>query len=282
MENENQTIKSFEEFKEDWLLKHPASIPVEDIEDSPYPRWLRGATFLMFLAAALLSAVHTIPVVYAGIPSNSIISPEIRTAAANASIIAFELGILLSAFLMIAKSSMGLAWLLLGTMFTGTIIANIQSISQTSSEGIGSSVVTIVFGAGIPVIALAAGKLFVNIYTTERTLKKRGKESYREALKELDTIINQAHTKYLKQHDTSRNFVKSDEAQPVHETSRSPVKPRVKIHEIAEIIYENGDGKLSANEMMDKYNISLGSTTKIREMLKDRNANGFANGRGLH
>lgn len=282
MENEKQSLMTFEEYKEDWLIKHPASIPVEEVEDSPYPSWLRIATLLMFLAAALLSAVHTIPVVYAGIPSNSIISPEVRTAAANASIIAFELGILLSAFLMIVKSSMGLAWLLLGTMFAGTLVANVQSISLTSGEGLGSSVVTLIFGAGIPVIALAAGKLFVNIYTTERALKKRGKETYREDMKALDALINQSHTKYMKQNDTSRKFTKSDEAQQVHEISRSPVKPRVKIHEIAEIIYENGDGKMSANEMMDKYNISLGSTTKIREMLKDRTANGFANGRGLH
>lgn len=281
MENEKQ-LMSYEEFKEDWLLKHPASIPVEEVEDSPYPRWLRPATLLMFLAAALLSAVHTIPVVYGGIPSNSIISPEVRTAAANASIIAFELGILLSAFLMIAKSSMGLAWILLGTMFAGTIVANVQSISQTSGEGVGSSVVTLIFGCGIPIIALAAGKLFVNIYTTERALKKRGKDTYRESLKELDTTINQAHTKYLKSHETSRNFVKSDEALAIHETSRSPVKPRVKLNEIAEIIYENGDGKMSANEMMDKYGISLGSTTKIREMLKNRAANGYANGNGIH
>lgn len=280
METEKQL--SFEEHKEDWLIKHPASIPVEETEDSPFPKWLRYATLMMFLAAALLSAVHTIPVVYGGIPSNSIISPEVRTMAANASIVAFELGILLSAFLMITKSSMGLAWLLLGTMFAGTIVANVQSISQTSGEGLGSSLVTLIFGGGIPIIALAAGKLFVNIYTTERTLKKRSKEQYREDMKTLDATINQAYVKYQKQHDPSRNFMKSDEAQQVHETSRSPVKPRVKIHEIAEIIFENGDGKMSANEMMDKYGISLGSTTKIREMLKDRNANGFANGHGLH
>lgn len=280
MESEKQL--SFEEYKEDWLIKHPASIPVEEVEDSPYPRWLRGATLLMFLAAALLSAVHTIPVVYAGIPSNSIISPEIRTAAANASIVAFELGILLSAFLMIVRSSMGLAWILLGTMFAGTIVANVQSISQTSGEGLGASVVTLIFGGGIPIIALAAGKLFVNIYTTERALKKRAKDTYREAMKLLDTTINQAYAKYQKQSNPSRNFMKSDEAQQVHETSRSSVKPRVKIHEIAEIIYENGDGKMSANEMMDKYGISLGSTTKIREMLKNRAANGYSNGNGIH
>lgn len=195
---EHEKLLSYEEFKDDWLKRHPASIPIERVEDSPYPKWLRSATLLMFLAAALLSAVHTIPVVYAGIPANSIISPETRMVAANASIVAFELGILLSAFLMIAKSSMGLAWVLLGTMFAGTIVANIQSISQTSGAGLGASIVTLIFGGGIPVIALAAGKLFVNIYSTERALKKQAGENNRQAWKDLDATINGAYAKYEK------------------------------------------------------------------------------------
>lgn len=50
-----------------------------------------------------------------------------------------------------------------------------------------------------------------------------------------------------------------------HEKS---VKPRIKIGEIAAQIKANGDSDLPVNEMMDKYQISMGSTTKIREIIR--------------
>lgn len=192
-------LLSFEDFRQDWILKHPASIPVEQVDDSPYPRWLKTATLLMFLSAAMLSAVHTIPVIFETIPNNDVVSIETRTIAANASIAAFELGILLSAFLMIVKSSERLAWVLLGMMFVGTVVANIVSISKAGDGTLGASIVTLIFGGGVPIIALAAGKLFVNIHNSERIGKKRGREEHREALKQLDTTINQAYSKYAKE-----------------------------------------------------------------------------------
>lgn len=185
----------YEEFREDYIKRHPASVPELEGEISPYPRWLKFAALLMFLAAALLSAVHTIPVVYAGIPADTVISESVRAVAANASILAFELGILLSAFLMMVKNSLWLAWLLLGTMFAGTVIANVESISRTGGNDVGSALVTMIFGCGIPIIALAAGKLFVNIYTAERKLKVQARETYREALKQLDATINSAYSR---------------------------------------------------------------------------------------
>lgn len=188
----------YEEFRAQYEKQHPASVPILEVEGSPYPKWIKLATLIMFLAAALLSAVHTIPVVFESIPESPIISPQIRTSAANGSVIAFELGLLLSAFLMVSKSSLRLAQILLGTMFVGTLVANIYSISQTKEPNIGAIAVTIIFGAGIPVIALAAGKLYVNIYTMEASLEKRAKEAYREALKQWDAVIYAAWVSYQK------------------------------------------------------------------------------------
>jgi hypothetical protein len=193
-ENENQYL----EFRKQYEIQHPASIPILELEGIPYPRWLKFTTLLMFLAAALMSAVHTIPVVYAGIPEDPVISSEIRTLAANVSILAFELGILLSAFLMMTKSSMALAWVLLGTMFAGTLVSNIYSISQTSTSDWGAGIVTIIFGAGIPIIALAAGKLFVNIYNAEFNAGKRANAAYREACIAWDKEIAKAFEKWQK------------------------------------------------------------------------------------
>lgn len=194
----------YEAFRQYYEKTHTASVPVLEKEGLPYPIWLKGATLVMFLAAALLSAVHTIPVVYATIPTSPVIAPEVRIAAANSSIIAFELGILLSAFLMASRSSMALAWVLLGIMFTGTVVANVYSISQVSEAHIGAGIVTLIFGAGIPIIALAAGKLFVNIYTAEFNADKRANATYREALKQWDAVVLRAWSGYRKEVEKRR------------------------------------------------------------------------------
>lgn len=272
MEQDNSTM-TFAEFKDDWLLKHPASIPIEEIEDSPYPRWLRGATLIMFLAAALLSAVHTIPVVYDNIPNHIAISQSVRTTAANASIIAFELGILLSAFLMITKSSMVLAWVLLGTMFAGTVVANIQSISKTSGAGGGAVIVTLIFGAGIPVIALAAGKLFVNIYAAERALKKRSKDNYKEAMRALDATINAAYSKHANKGDQRSNLIKNNQISP-----RNKPSPRL---QKALTWLEKNPGNLDTppRELERKVGVSYGTIYSAQKLLKDVQ-NGYTNGHG--
>jgi hypothetical protein len=57
---------------------------------------------------------------------------------------------------------------------------------------------------------------------------------------------------------------------PEYNANRHPFGKRKKISEIAQQVHENGDANLSANEMMAKYSISLGSTAKIRAMLKNR------------
>lgn len=63
--------------------------------------------------------------------------------------------------------------------------------------------------------------------------------------------------------ETSPDFAK------FHEKT---AKPRVKIAEIAAQIKANGDSDLPVNEMMDKYQISMGSTTKIREIIRNKKA----------
>lgn len=268
---------NFDEFKEDWLLKHPASVPTEDVEDSPYPRWLRGATLLMFLAAALLSAVHTIPVVYAGIPGSSVISADVRTLAANASIVAFELGILLSAFLMIVKSSMGLAWVLLGTMFAGTIVANVQSIAQNSSDDPGSKIVTLIFGGGIPVIALAAGKLFVNIYTTERALKKRSKDTYREDMKTLDAKINAAFSAYEKSVQSSNGLsigqIPQSAASILGHTKRPDASQIVQRH----LMENEQDIERDARDLAAFLGVGKSTVNNVQRQFR---TNGHSNGHG--
>lgn len=51
------------------------------------------------------------------------------------------------------------------------------------------------------------------------------------------------------------------------------ISRRVNLQSIAQRVRENGDESLSTLDMMEKYGVSMGSTSKIREML---------NGNGVH
>jgi predicted GIY-YIG superfamily endonuclease len=66
----------------------------------------------------------------------------------------------------------------------------------------------------------------------------------------------------------------------VSKPAKAPKKPRVKLHEVARQIHEAGDTDLSVDEMMRKYGISQGSTSKIRDILRQQHGKGYTNGLG--
>lgn len=276
MEQEKQL--SFDEFERDWKRKHKSSIPRRTGVSSAREFFWIGFWLVVATGAAIFSAAHTIPAAELTILKD----------------VASRAQLAITAFIIVELVIFGAAagrreipwlkWLLIGAVLValaGNISSSIRAVYENGGDLInqfGGVLLAII----APLTALAAGEV-LHIQLDKRNEKLRiANEDFDAKNKDISSKILQAFTKYEKSFQVSRNFMKSGEAETVHETSRSPVKPRVKIHEIAEIIYENGDGKLSASEMMDKYGISLGSTTKIREMLKDRNSNGFANGNGVH
>lgn len=278
MEIENQAVMSFDEFERDWKRKHKSSLPrkikVSSIQEYFWILfWVMVAT-----GAAIFSAAHTIPAAEMTLFANL----QSRAQLAVTAFIIVELVIFGAAAK--RREIPWLIWLLIGSLVValmGNTSSSIRAVAENGGD-ILNQIGGVVLSVIAPFTALAAGEV-LHIQLDKLAVKRNeAQEAFDTQWREVESKINQAYTKLAKTYETSRNFMKSDEAVQVHETSRNVVKPRVKIHEIAEIIYENGDGKMSANEMMDKYGISLGSTTKIREMLKDRNANGFANGRGLH
>ena len=192
----------YAEFRQQYEEQHPASVPVEKQELSPYPRWTRWGVFLMFLSAAVLSGVHTIPVAYYGIPGGDIIGEETRRLAAHSSFIAVELAILFSAFVLLVKSSMRLAYIVIVVCFFIAMVANVTSISEIYESGgvlnLGGTIVSFAFGVGMPFIALMAGKLFVNIHNTERGLEQKSRETYAELCKRFHQKVLAAWTTYQK------------------------------------------------------------------------------------
>jgi len=267
----------YHEFRQQYEQQHPASVPRMETEMNEYPAWVRYAVLLTFVCAALVSGVHTVPTVWKSIEVGTIITEGIRNIISLASLVAVELAILLSAYLM--AKGVKLAYFVTFIASAVAIMANLYSVvtafSADNAES-GALIVAIVLGIGAPLIALFTGKMFVDIHRADRIQDARSRKAFRDASIKWDKEVGSAFKKYQKEHDgeISRNFMKSGEGQGVHETSRNPVKPRVKLHEVAKTIYENGDAGLSASEMMERYNISLGSTTKVREILSSQGNNG--------
>lgn len=191
----------YHEFRTQYEAQHPASVPVLRYEMSVFPAWVRWAVMAMFLAAAIISGVHTVPTVYQTIEKDKV-APLVHDIAALASFIAVELAILLSAYLL--KRNAKLGWLLLITTSSVAGIANLQSsLSAMASTDAWTRTVAIAIGLAAPLIVLASGKLLVDIFNGERTISGRADERYREESKAFDAEVLAAFEKFSRKHPAS-------------------------------------------------------------------------------
>lgn len=267
---------NYNEFRLEYENQHPASVPRMEVEMHEYQAWTWWAVLATFICAAMVSGVHTVPTVWKSIELSEVVTPVMRNIVSFASLLAIELAILLSAYLM--AKGVKLAYGVMAMAATIAIGANLYSVIAALNAGgdIGALLVAIFLGIGMPFIALFTGKMFVDIHRADRVQDARAKKAFTEASVIWDKEIERSWKAYQRTGGVSRNFMKSGEVEEVHEVSRTvheAPKPRVKLHEVAREIHEAGDSKLSAAEMMAKYQIGLGSTTKVREILT---TNGFA------
>lgn len=186
----------YHEFRSQYEAQHPASVPVLRYELSVYARWVKWAVLAMFLAAALISGVHTVPTVYQTIEAAKV-APLVHDIAAMSSFVAVELAILLSAYLLIRNPWLGWA-LLIVTSFVAAV-ANLQSsMSALAGKDDWTRLVAVVMGLAAPLIVLASGKLLVVIFNSERTISGRAEERFREECKAFDSEVLGAFEKFTR------------------------------------------------------------------------------------
>jgi len=187
----------YNEFRALYVQQHPASVPKEEDhqEMSEYPFWLKYAVLAMFISAALLSGVHTIPTVYESIPTSTMVSEAGRQAVSALSFVAVELAIFIGAYLL-AKNSV-FAFLVVLVSFAVAMTANLRSVSLAlQGSDLITKVVTIALGIGAPLIALMAGKMFINIHKADRFASLRARQRYKEASEKFDGEVLDAWTKF--------------------------------------------------------------------------------------
>lgn len=245
-------IIDYDEFRKQHELRHPASVPVLEIEMNEYPAWARWAVLLTFISAALVSGVHTVPTVWKSIEIGEIITPEIRNVVSLASLMAVELAILLSAYLM--AKGVKLAYFVMGIASAVAIMANLYSVitAFTSGGDIGALIVAVFLGVGAPLITLFTGKMYVDIHRADRVQDAKARKVYREACIAWDKEIEREYKKQLKDNDKKSN--KSD-SQPVHT-----------VHSLNSV-NEQGTNSYSANSSSG-YTKRMDARSVIREFFR--------------
>lgn len=220
-EQHPNALPSIELFKPRYVGHKPVE---SDYKPSlSYPKHLQKIVFLMFVCAALLSGVHTIPTVYEGIQVTPIITETIRTIASISSFVAIELSLLISAYMLVTKSKVAVGVLIVG--FLVAMISNIYSVSKAmGSQDVFVIIVSLIIGVGMPIIALLAGKMLINMTESEKgaqleaynrfkseleayeqramTALSTSQEQYRNALIKFDDEVLQAYMTYKRRSST--------------------------------------------------------------------------------
>ena len=269
---------TFDQFERDWLRRHKSKV----VRPRRVSSW--GLIFSILLwsiiavGAALVSGAHSVPAILFTIPA-VVMSPA-REILSLFGFTIFELLIFAGAMYRhdshYAEKGLILAMI-------GALAANEgSSIYATTQNGGGwlDLVVAIILGLIAPLAAFLAGEMIRIQRQKYKTEKEKAKHEYDGERAALEAVINREFKKYEREYDEANesrlgdlvhgefheNFMKSDEEK------LSPIR-RVKLHEVARQVHENGDHNMSVADMMEKYQISQGGTTKVREILRSRNGN---------
>lgn len=201
----------YQAFRAQYEQQHPASIPQPEPEVQQYAPWVKRAVLAMFVCAALLSAVHTVPTVYLGIDP-VMVDGRVRAVAAALSFVFVELMILLSAYLYLKDR--GWAILVGGFTFLVAAIANVQSaLHSFNADNVWTTFVSVLIGLLAPVVCLAAGKLYVNIQHAAAAAMLRTRRAYQDRCEAWDAEILAAFEKQQKR--TVRSASKTSARRPV-------------------------------------------------------------------
>lgn len=265
----------FDEYKYDWLKKHPNSVPTEEMEDSPYPGWVKILVLVGFVLAALLSGVHTMMVVYDGIKVSALVDETMRQWVSRGSFVVYEICMFAAAYLMAVVSTKLLARVAAAIIFTTLIATNLYSVNQIygfdfQNNAFGSFV-TALFSL-VPILAYSLSKLYINIGSAERLLKRKAKDAYKEAMQKMDATILKDFKKDSKaSNPPSKDRLLDDQPEPPKSVKLPDASQRV-----IDYLRDNPadiDG-LSSARLASKLGVSKATANNAQRRLKGGYLNG--------
>lgn len=213
---------TYQEFRQRYEEQHPASVPKEEKVISDNPGWMVWATLAMFICAAALSGVHTVPTAYATIEASKV-DNGVRQIVALGTFVFVELGILIASYTMFKRWSW-IAFIILALSISIAIVANLYSVFEAmQTSDLGAVIVGISLGIGAPVIAMLAGKQFVNLHRAEQIAAMRAKQQYNDACLKHDETIQaawqalQAKLEAKAEREAERERIRIErESEPIH------------------------------------------------------------------
>lgn len=209
----------YQDFRSQYEIMHPASVPIEPRAISEYPGWLQWAVLAMFICSALLSGVHTIPTAYSAIPKLTIVSEEVRVLIANLSFVAVEIAIMACAYALSRKFHLVILVTLIAVIVIA-MAANIDSVlTALRADETGKQIVAVILGIGAPLIAFTSGEMFVRIYRSSTLAELRAHEKYREDQRAWDEIVYMAFNDYEEKRKNEER-VEREEQRKLEEKAR--------------------------------------------------------------
>ena len=259
----------YEEFREQYEQQHPASVPVLEAELSPYPHWLRWATLLMFVCSALLSGVHTVPVVRDGIPDS--VPVRIADAVSLTAFVSVELAIFVAAYALVG----GAGLLIIGVLVlsTGTaLVANVYSVVHAYQGGdIWTLLVAVIIGLAAPGIALLSGKMFVDMHRASRSIARRARDAHREASIAWDDRVKRAWNSYQK-HAVPKSSQNRPKTVPDAQNRTVPENDAAASERVVSYLKNNPEAsQMSIRDIANALNVGHSTVHRIKRSMGQEN-----------
>lgn len=211
------------EFRTHYELQHPASVPRPDAFRAArvYPWWLQLVVIVMFVCAALMSGVHTVPTVREGMPDDSMFSNAVKDLIAYGSFAAFELSVFSASYALLRRAS-AWVWLTLAVSFLVMVASNLLQVTRAfASDGDpGTQLVAVIVGVGAPLVALLSGKILVDIHRTNAHQDAEAAARYEDARRQFDADVLAAWEKQQKR--TARTVSASSARRALGQAADSP------------------------------------------------------------
>lgn len=267
----------YEEFRHQYEIQHPASVPQMEAEISIYPDWLEKVVGVMFVSASLLSGIHTVPAVRGGMTSG-FWPQQVIDFVSMLSFVAIELVFFVAAYALMRKRQWHVVITLLAA-FVVAMVANLKENVQAYQAGDpGTIIVAVTLGIGAPLIAFMAGKMFVDIHRARRSVGTETRRNYDAARVSWDKEINRAWEKYQKSATHNQQTTVSDRlsTQTDNRQSGYGYNRNASAVDIAlAYLKDNPDAiKLSARAFGDAVGIGKDSALKAQKMYAENRHNG--------
>ena len=210
-------------FRVEYEQQHPASVPkLQTFKTARiYPWWLQIVVVVMFVCAALMSGVHTVPTVREGMPDDSMFSDAVKDLIAYGSFAAFELSVFSASYALLRRAS-AWVWLTLAVAFLVMVASNLLQVTRAfAAEGDpGTQLVAVIVGVGAPLVALLSGKILVDIHRTNAHQDSEATTRYEAACKQFDADVLTAFEKQQKR--TVRQAPTPSAQRPLQQTPDTP------------------------------------------------------------